>query len=84
MLENARGGLRILVRPDWRSIVQAEDLEYMDSLLRDFLNRADEQPAALFKQLSSLGVGPLIASEVGKEISNHPRLMDLVSRFEQL
>jgi hypothetical protein len=56
----------------------------MDSLLRDFLNRADEQPAALFKQLSSLGVGPLIASEVGKEISNHPRLMDLVSRFEQL
>ena len=84
MLEDATRGLRFLVDPDWRAVVQAEDVEYLGSLLRDFLDRAKEQPAALFKQLSSLAVGPLVAQETGEQISDHPPLLDLSSRFVQL
>jgi hypothetical protein len=84
VLEDGKGCLRFRVSPDWRSIVQPEDLEYMDSLLRDFLERAKEQPAALFKHLSSLGVGPLVTQEAGELIADHEPLLELCSRFEQL
>jgi hypothetical protein len=43
-----------------------------------------QHPAALFKQLSSLGVGPLVTQEVGSNISNHPLLLILCSRFVKL
>lgn len=84
LLEDAKDGLRFLVSPDWRSIVQPEDLEYMDSLLLDFLERTKEQPATLFKQLSSLGVGPLVTQETGERISDHKPILELCSRFVQL
>jgi hypothetical protein len=59
-------------------------LEYIGSLLHDFLGRAKEQPAALFEQLSSLAVGPLVTQETGERISDHPVLFELSSRFVQL
>jgi hypothetical protein len=84
VLEDAKGNLRFLVHPDWRSVVQTEDSKYIESLLDDFLERAKEQPAPLFKQLSSLGVGPLVTRESGKKISDYPHLLELCSRFVQL
>jgi hypothetical protein len=76
--------LRFLLDPGWRTVVGAEDVEYLESLLGDFLERAKEQPATLFKQLSSLAVGPLVTQETGEQLSDHPALWDLSSRFVQL
>lgn len=84
VFEDATGGLRFLVDPDWRAVVQAEDVEYLGALLRDFLERAKEQPAALFSQLSSLNVGPLVTEATGENITEHPDLQHLSSRFVQL
>jgi hypothetical protein len=84
VLEDARGGLRFLVDPGWLAVVDTEDVEYIESLLRDFLEQAKEQPETLFKRLSSLGVGPLVTQETGEQISDHPSLLELSSRFVQL
>ena len=77
----ASGSLHFLVDPGWRSVVCTRDLGYIGSLLHDFLERAKEEPAALFEQLSSLGVGPLVTEATGDRISDHPALADLSSRF---
>jgi hypothetical protein len=84
VLKDASGDLRFLVDPGWRAVVQEEDREYLESLLGDLLERAKEQPETLFKQLSSLEVGPLVTEEAGEQISDHPRLLELSSRFVQL
>ena len=84
VFEDANGGLRFLVHPDRRSLVQQEDVNYINDLLLDSLERVDEQPAPLFKQLSSLGVGPLVTQQTGERISNYPSLSELLSRFVQL
>ncbi len=73
-LRDREGNLHFLVHPDLPTIVQGEDLLYIQSLLEDFLLRATQEPEALFKQLSSLGVGPLITQVVGSNIADHPSL----------
>jgi hypothetical protein len=84
VLKDARGGLRFLVDPYWSTVVGFVDVEYIESLLRDFVERAMERPSALFKQLSSLAVGPLVTQETGEQISDHRALFELSSRFVQL
>jgi hypothetical protein len=84
VFEDAKEGLRILVHPEWRKIILSEDIDYIDSLLRDFLERAKLHPEALFKQLSSLGVGPLVTHTTGKSVSDHPALLELCSSFVEL
>jgi hypothetical protein len=84
VLKDASGGLRFLIDPGWRSVVRVPDVEYIASLLRDFLERAKEHPAALFEQLSSLAVGPVVTQEIGEQISDHPILLELSSRFVRL
>lgn len=84
VLEDAKKGLRFLVHPEWRSTILANDVDYVDSLLRDFLERAKVHPETLFKQLSSLGVGPLVTHATGTSISDHPTLSELCSRFVEL
>ncbi len=59
------GGLRIFSRQDWPSLVQHKDLEYIRDLLADFKERARSSPEALFEQVSSLSVGPLVTYAVG-------------------
>ena len=84
VLEDEEGSLRFLVHPELHVVVTDNDLSYIESLLKDFLERAKENPAALFMQLSSLGGGPLVTQETGSNISDHPTLMNLCSRFVQL
>jgi hypothetical protein len=84
MLEDARGCLSFLVRQDWRVIVQAADLAYIESLLDDLLERAKLQPAPLFKQLSSLGVGPLVTQQTGENISDYLSICELGTQFVRL
>jgi hypothetical protein len=84
VLREEQGRLRFLVDPEWREVVRGEDLALIESLLRDFTERAKLHPAALFKHLSSLGVGPLVTREVGSGISEHPSIKEISSRFLEL
>jgi hypothetical protein len=69
--------LRLLVAQDWRKIVQAEDTDYIESLLQDFVERAKLHPADLYKQLLSLGVGPLVTRETGSDLSDYTSFQEL-------
>lgn len=73
-LLDQHGRLRILVDPELRMMVESDDWLHLDALLKDFRERARTDPAALFKQLSSLNVGPLVTEVVGMRISDHPTL----------
>jgi hypothetical protein len=84
VLENGEGNLRFLVHPELYTVVPDNDLPYIESLLKDFRERAKLHPADLFNQLSSLGVGPLVTQEVRSNISDHPPLLELCSRFIQI
>jgi hypothetical protein len=84
VLEDADGNLRFLVHPKWRRIVAPEDLEYFKSLLLDLSERAQLHPQELFKQVSSLSVGPLVTRETGEKISDHPDLLTQCSSFVEL
>ena len=84
MIVDEGGRLRFLAHPELRTIVQKEDLEYIQSLLNDFLERAKREPAALFKQLSSLGIGSLVTQDVGSKLADDSSLMELSSRFVEL
>jgi len=81
VLEDADGSLRFLVHPEWRRIVELKDLDYFESLPRDFIQSAQLHPQDLFKQISSLSVGPLLTRARGKDISDHPDLLIHCSGF---
>jgi len=84
VLRDQEGNLSFLVHPELRTIVQKNDLEYIEALLQDFLERAQLHPEALFKQLSSLGVGPLVAREVELSFVDYPSLREISSGFVEL
>jgi len=81
VLEDEEDELRFLVHPELRAVVAGSDLPYLESLLKDFVERAKLHPEALFKQLSSLGVGPLVTQQVGSNISNSPSLLKFFSHL---
>jgi hypothetical protein len=84
VLEGGEGSLRFLIHPELSAVVKENDLPYIQSLLQDFQERAKLNPEALFKQLSSLGVGPLVTYEAGTRISEHPPLLEMCSSFMQI
>jgi hypothetical protein len=81
VVKDEKGGLQFLVHPELRKTVGEEDLGYIDSLLKDFLERARLHPEALFQQLCSLAAGPLIAQEAGSQLGDFPRLLELSEKF---
>jgi hypothetical protein len=83
-LRDEEGTPRFLVHPELRTIVLEEDLAYIEDLLSDFLQRAMQDPAALFTQISSVGVGPLVTNEVGSSLSECPAMESLSARFMPL
>jgi hypothetical protein len=78
------GGLRFLIDPDWRAVIRAEDEVYIESLLSGLPERAKEEPANLFKQVSALEVGPLVTAEAGERTADHTIISELFSGFVQL
>jgi hypothetical protein len=73
--------LQLLVHPKFRTIVQEEDLVYIETLLMDLFERAERGAATLFKQISSLGVGPLVTQEVGTSLLESPSVQKIYSQF---
>jgi len=84
VLRSEDESLQFFIHPEWRTIVHGEDCAYIESLLRDFHDRAKMHPEALFKQISSLGVGPLVTQQVGSDISEYPSIQGLFSIFVQV
>jgi hypothetical protein len=84
VLRDEDGNLRFLVHPELRTIVLEEDLAYIEALLSDFLERAKQDPAALFKQISCLGVGSIVTNQVGSNLSEYPTIESLSSEFVSL
>jgi hypothetical protein len=76
--------LRFLAHPALHTIIDKRDIEYIQSLMVDFLERAKREPAALFKQLSSLGIGSLVTQEVGSNFDDNPSLQENSSKFVEL
>ncbi|MGP8174182.1 MAG: hypothetical protein ACLP7O_06495 [Terracidiphilus sp.] len=76
--------MNFLVHPDLRAVVRGNDRAYIESLLPDLVKRAQQHPADLFQQLSSLEVGPLATQVVGTDLKDHPALQELSSTFVQL
>jgi hypothetical protein len=64
-VEDGRGNLNFYVSPNLRSIVHETDLQYILDLFADLPDRARLDSEALFRQLSSLSSGVLVAREVG-------------------
>jgi hypothetical protein len=81
VLKREDGGLRFLVHPELRTIVREEDLVYFETLLQDFLGRAKLHPEALFKQIFSLGVGPIVAQNVELRIADYSFFRELPSEL---
>lgn len=84
VIREEKGRLRLLVHPEWRNIVEGRDIDYLESLIEDFRERAIIDPDALFKHISSLGVGPIIAQETGQILNDHPLPLELSSKFVNL
>jgi hypothetical protein len=76
--------LRLLVHPEWRRIVEGEDIDYLESLFKDFVERAKLHPETLFKQISSLAVGSIVTQETGESLDDYPLLLELSSKFVNL
>jgi hypothetical protein len=83
-LRNEDESLRFFIHPEWRTLVQQEDLTYIEDLLRDFLDRAETDSEDLFKQITSLGEGPLTTQEVGLSLDDHSVHQQLLSGFVEL
>ena len=81
MLEDSQGRLSFRVRPNWRSAVNAEDVHYFQSILKDFEARSRLHPAELFAQISNLAVGPLVTHAVGQDLADAPGLHELAQTF---
>jgi hypothetical protein len=79
------GMLRLLVHPELRSMFTGIDLDYLASLVLDFISLSKTDPDALFEQVSSLsGLGPLFIHADGNDISEFPSLVKMRSCFIEL
>lgn len=77
------GVLKLLVHPNLKSIVDAIDFPYIESLLKDFAERIIYHTTELFCQLCTLAVGPLQVHTVG-ELCEHPNIQELALQFSIL
>jgi hypothetical protein len=56
-------------------------LDYLEELLKDFIERAKTDPAALFNQICSLAVGPLVTRATGSNLSEFPTIQKQTLHF---
>jgi hypothetical protein len=63
--EDGQDGWAFLVSPDFWQVVHEGDLQIINDFRLDLSARARRYPGALFLQLSSMSVGPLVTHKVG-------------------
>lgn len=60
-----RAGLRLYAHPALGQQISDRDRHYVEELVKDLVQRSKQDPEDVFRQLSSLSVGPLITDESG-------------------
>ncbi len=78
------GGLLIRVHPNWRRTARFEDHAELQALFDDLRERANLDPDGLFKQLSTLNVGPLRTYGTGHTLAGNPELLQLFEQFQDI
>jgi hypothetical protein len=81
VLEDNKGGADLFISPNFDVIVHDDDRNYINALLEDFKQRSKADPATLFKQLSSLSVGPVVTHKVGTLGVDDAYLDSICSQF---
>lgn len=81
VLFNDERDLLFYVSPQYQELAAKEDATYLDALFHDFCKRASLEPASLFKQISSLSVGPLITEATGEDLVDCPELIKATMNF---
>jgi hypothetical protein len=81
VFEDCSRHLRFLIHKELSQIVPQNDLEYIESLFSDFKERVKIDPDALFKQLTSLSVGPLVNIGNQQLSPAFPNMPELSSKF---
>ena len=82
VLQNQAGGLRFMIHPDLRKMFNGYDLEYLDAMLLDFVDRSKTHPNELFRQISTIGgVGALVVRESGDDIAQCPKAIEMSRAF---
>jgi len=65
------GRLRLMVHPEIRNMFCGDDLEYIDAIVFDLVERGMLDPEGLIKHLCSVGgVGPLVPTHSGDSYSD--------------
>jgi len=81
VLREQDDNLSLLAHPDLSAVIEHPDLLFVESVLQDFVERANLHPDMLFEHVCSLWHGPLITVASGVDISEAPLLIELSSRF---
>ena len=76
--------LKMLVSPYWRNFVTSQDVNYVENILADFMERTKTSPDTLFKQVSSLSVGPIITRVTGSKLEDYEEIKLLIRNFSEL
>jgi hypothetical protein len=84
LVEHASGSVLLFAAPGFRAIVEADDLPFLDRLLKDFSARSAEGPAELFRQVSALSMGPIVTQQVGVLVAEREHIESCCAGFERL
>jgi hypothetical protein len=83
LMYTPHSALRLLLSPEWQQVVRPVDHPYIAAILEDFHRRAEADPDGLFKQASSIAVGPLITYDRGVALEDDADLHALSLSFEE-
>lgn len=81
MLLEQRGGLLVLIDPDWPNKILPDDHDFFDQIHADLARRAATDPASLIEQASELNVGPLVTLRTGLVEEDAEPLRGILQRF---
>ena len=62
-------------------IVDGEDAEFLEYLLRGIVKVSRNNSEALYEHITSLGKGPLMVKAIGDSLDKHPSLLALFEDF---
>lgn len=82
-LKHESDGLEIFVNRRWMQSVDSDQHAYISDLVQDFGERATREPDSLFRQLTELQVGVLVADMVESVRRDSPELLDRLRGFEK-
>jgi len=78
------GSTSLFVHPSLSDVIKPAQLGFVESLIHDFIGRAQEDGDDLFRQLCSLASGPLVAIATGDDPDENSTVLELQRTFVKL